>query len=78
MKAKINHGNRGTKVPPKDYGETTWTELMLDSLVNGHLDQVIYYFNRMKRDEQINFLLNDTDLYGQYGDECRRVIIESM
>ncbi len=78
MRAKINHGNRGRQLPPKDYGNVTWTELMVDSVANGHNDQAIEYFNRMKEFEQKNFLIYDYETYGLYGEKCFQLIIKSL
>jgi hypothetical protein len=77
MRAIINHGRRGRTLPPKDYGCTDWTTLMVESYANGHHEQAISYFNRMKRFEQIHFL-RYADSWGKYGDECRDLIIQNL
>ena len=77
MKARINHG-RGRALPPRDYGDVTWTQLMVESVRLGHNDQAIEYFNRMKEYEQKNFLLYDYQSWGDWGEECFELILKSL
>lgn len=77
MRAKINHGRAGRQTPPKDYGTDSWEELMTESVMNGHKDQAIEYFNRMKEFDQKNFLLYGYADY-EYGDETRNFIIRNL
>lgn len=56
-KARINHGSRGRQRPPQGYDASSWDELICESVIYGHDDQIISYFNRMKEADQKRFLL---------------------
>lgn len=83
MRAKINHGKRGTDInrlveeydfdcPREYYG------YIVNSYVNGHTDQCIELFNRMKGDLQKNFLLNIEFMQPVYGKKIHDLIIKSL
>lgn len=69
MRAKINHGNRGTKIDtlvkryefeyPYQYYDYIYESYML-----GHYDQAVELFNAMKGEQQKSFLLNAALQYG--------------
>ena len=61
MEARINHGNRGTKIESlcKQLGfqwPSEYYEYIDDSYENGNKSQVIELFNAMKHDQQVTFL----------------------
>lgn len=63
MRAKINHGQRGTKIETllKRYDEFKYPSQYFwhieESYQNGNFDQTIELFNEMKRAQQMTFLL---------------------
>lgn len=83
MRAKINHGQRGTDIDklvkefefrcPADYDE-----YIVESYVNGRDDQVIELFNRMKGDRQRSFLLNVNAMHPVFGESVHDLIIKSL
>ena len=82
MRAIINHGRRGTDIDRlvKEYDFDCPREFygyIVDSYANGHKEQVIELFNRMKGDLQKSFLLNATQM-GPYGERVHDVIIQNL
>lgn len=83
MRARINHGKRGTAIErllrtyefecPMDY-----YQYIIDSYVNGHHGQVIELFNRMKEYDQKTLLLNVGEMAPIYGERVHDLIIKSM
>lgn len=51
---------------------------IIESYENGHDDQVIELFNRMKGDLQKSFLLNIEFLQPVYGEKIHDLIIKSL
>lgn len=83
MRARINHGNRGTDIDRlvKEYDFDCPREYygyIIDSYVCGHTDQVIELFNRMKGDLQKSYLLNVQHLNPIYGEKIHDLIIKSL
>lgn len=83
MRAKINHGQRGTKIETllKEYEFEEPQEYfgyMIDSYVFGHEDQVIELFNRMNESMQKSFLLNACAFVPVYGEKVHDLIIKSL
>lgn len=83
MRAKINHGQRGTDIDRlvKEYDFDCPREYygyIVQSYENGHPDQVIELFNRMKGELQKNFLLNIEFLQPVYGEKIHDLIIKSL
>lgn len=83
MRAKINHGNRGTDIDRlvKEYDFDCPREYygyIVDSYELGHADQVIELFNRMKGDLQKSFLLNIQYLTPVLGEKIHDLIIKSL
>lgn len=83
MRAKINHGQRGTDINrlAKEYDFDCPREYygyIVDSYVNGHTDQCIELFNRMKGDLQKSFLLNIQFMQPVYGEKIHDLIIKSL
>lgn len=83
MRARINHGKRGTDIyrlvkeydfdcPGEFYG------YIVDSYANGHKEQVIELFNRMKGDLQKSFLLSIEHMNGVYGEKVHDLIIQNL
>lgn len=83
MRARINHGKRGTGIdrlvkkyefehPREFYG------YILDSYANGHKEQVIELFNEMKEDNQKSFLLNVERMDTMYGEKVHDLIIQNL
>lgn len=83
MRAKINHGNRGTDIDRlvKEYDFDYLREYygyIVDSYANGHHDQVIELFNRMKGDLQKSYLLNVEHMHPVYGEKIHDLIIKNL
>lgn len=83
MRARINHGTRGTNIDRlvKEYDFDCPREFygyIVDSYVNGHTDQVVELFNRMKGDLQKSFLLNIQFMQPVYGEKIHDLIIKSL
>ena len=83
MRAKINHGQRGSKLEDllKSYEFETPIEYygyIIESYENGHHDQVIELFNRMKETQQKSFLLNVSAFVPVYGEKVHDLIIKSL
>lgn len=83
MRAKINHGQRGTDINRlvKEYDFDCPREYygyIVDSYVYGHTDQCIELFNRMKGDLQKSFLLNIQFMQPVYGEKIHDLIIKSL
>ena len=83
MKARINHGKRGTEIDRlvKEYDfdcPIDFYGYIIESYENGHTDQVIELFNRMKGDLQKSFLLNIQYLSPVYGEKVHDLIIKSL
>lgn len=83
MRAKINHGQRGSKIEDllKSYEFETPIEYygyIIESYENGHHDQVIELFNRMKEAQQKSFLLNVIAFVPVYGEKVHDLIIKSL
>ena len=83
MRARINHGKRGTDIDRlvKEYDFDCPREYygyIVDSYANGHTDQVIELFNRMKGDLQKSYLLNVEHMHPVYGEKIHDLIIKSL
>ena len=83
MRAKINHGQRGTDIGclVKEYDFDCPREYfgyIVQSYENGHHDQVIELFNRMKGELQKSFLLSIEFLQPVYGKKIHDLIITSL
>lgn len=83
MRAKINHGTRGTDIDRlvKEYDFDCPREFygyIVDSYANGHKEQVVELFNRMKGDLQKNFLLNIQYMNSIYGEKIHDLIIKNL
>lgn len=75
MKAKINHGNRGTKIERliKRYDDcmtypSDYYDYIDASYKNGNFNQVIELFNDMKHDQQVTYL-------AEYASDGARMLI---
>lgn len=83
MKAIINHGKRGVKIDTllKMY-EMTYPQDYYDYIIQsheyGHKDQVICLFNRMKGEQQKDFLMNVTHMGYIKGERLQDFIIKSL
>ena len=83
MRAKINHGKRGVKIDtllkryemkyPQDY-----YDYIIQSYEDGHMNQVIELFNRMKGELQKDFLINVTHMGYILGERLHDFIIKSL
>lgn len=77
MRAKINHGNRGTSIDRliDSYDEfihpVDYYNHIESSYVNGNFYQCVELFNRMKHEQQITFLT-------EYAEVSRDFIIKSL
>lgn len=83
MRARINHGQRGTDIDRlvKEYDFDCPREYygyIVQSYENGHHDQVIELFNRMKGELQKSFLLNVSAFVPVYGEKVHDLIIKSL
>lgn len=79
MRAKINHGNRGTEIGIlcRRYGfelPYQYWRYILDQFVYGNFDQAIDLFNAMKGESQKSMLLNLDDS----GESFKDFIIENL
>ena len=80
MKAKLNSGNRGLKELPKGY-DCTFEKAIIDSAVNGLMDQCIGYWNRAKHDRQVDILVDflmGANSYDPYAREAALYIIQNL
>ena len=83
MRARINHGKLGTDIDRlvKEYDFDCPREYygyIVDSYANGHTDQVIELFNRMKGDLQKSYLLNVEHMHPVYGEKIHDLIIKNL
>lgn len=82
MRAKINHGQRGTKIETllKSYEfeyPQQYYDYIIESYIYGHKEQAIRLFNLMKGKDQKTFLLNAPAM-GEYGEATHDLIIVNL
>lgn len=82
MRARINHGQRGTKIETllKQYEfeyPQQYYDYIIESYINGHKAQAIVLFSLMKEHEQKTFLLNASAM-GAYGERVHDLIIQNL
>lgn len=83
MKAKINHGSRGTKIETllKRYGfeyPQEYYDMIIESYINGNFDQCIEEFSAMKAENQKTFLANVTAMGYIQGERVQFFIINNL
>lgn len=83
MKARINHGSRGTNIDSllRSYGmqyPQDYYDMIIKSYDNGNFDQCIEQFNRMKGEQQKSFLVNVNHMGWICGERVLNHIIENL
>lgn len=80
MRAIIHKGKAGKSYARlcKEYETRDFYGVIVDSVVNGHNDQAIEYFNMLGGSWQYAFMSGGYMDYGYYGEEAFRIILRAI